>query len=249
MDNDLNTTDAPTQRILIIAETIARYGPITLAQLTERVQFSRGAIWRAVSTMRAQGWVRMRLGDNAYELRSGFIDLLSQARPSLPEMDHFESLMLHAGKAGAVYVDLCQFYQSGLCKIIESTRKQLPPGNLSLCDDDLAIAAQLQMTPKDLVTHLRSYITFASDEERRTITSGEHGRHLARLRDNGVVWLDDRTSVAFPIKGHIGFALRAELWRTTRADVEVFVSHMTDMISAPQLATAARPAPVKRGQS
>lgn len=232
MDNDLNTTDAPTQRILIIAETIARYGPITLGQLTERLQFSRGAIWRAVSTMRAQGWVRMRLGDNAYEMRRGFLDRLSQARPSLPEIDYFESLMLHAAKAGAVYVDLCNFSQTGLCKIVETTRKQMPNGNLSLCDDDLAIAAQLQMTPKDLVTHLRSYIVVASDEERRIITSGEHGRHLARLRDKGAVWLDDRTSVAFPIKGHIGFALRAELWRTTRADVDFFVRHMTELIIA-----------------
>lgn len=232
MDNDLNTTDAPTQRILIIAETIARYGPITLAQLTERVQFSRGAIWRAVSTMRAQGWVRMRLGDNAYEMRSGFIGQISKAHHALPEMDMLEPLMAQAAKAGAVYVDLCHFPQQGQCKIIETTRKQMPSGLLSLCDDDLAIAAQLLMTPKDLVTHLRSYITFASEEERRTITSGEHGRHLARLRDGGAVWLDDRTAVSFPIKGFIGFALRVELWRTTRADVQAFGSHMTLLMAA-----------------
>ena len=83
-------------------------------------------------SMRAQGWVRMRLGDNAYELRSGFIDQLSKARPSLPEIDHFESLMLHAANAAAVYVDLCHFYQSGLRKIIETTRKQLPYRCLNL---------------------------------------------------------------------------------------------------------------------
>lgn len=233
MDNDLNTTDAPTQRILIIAETIARYGPITLAQLTERLQFSRGAIWRAVSTMRAQGWVRMRLGDNAYELRSGFLNLFSNAHHALPQMDLLEPLMVQAAKAGPVFVDLGHFTQAGMCKVIETTRKTLPLGNLSLCDDDLAIAAQLQMTPKDLVTHLRTYITFATEDERRIITSGEHGRHLARLRDKGVVWLDDRTSVAFPIPGHIGFALRAELWRTTRADVDFFVSHLSALIAAP----------------
>lgn len=235
MDNDLNTTDAPTQRILIIAETIARYGPITLAQLTERVQFSRGAIWRAVSTMRAQGWVRMRLGDNAYEMRSGFIGLMSGAHHALAEMDHLEPLMTQAAKAGAVYVDLCHFPQLGQCKIIETTRKQMPNGLLSLCDDDLAIAAQLQMTPKDLVTHLRSFIIFASEEERRIITSGEHGRHLARLRDQGAVWLDDGTAVAFPIKGCVGFAMRVELWRTTRADVQAFGRHMTQLMAAPHV--------------
>lgn len=233
MDKDQNTTDAPTQRILIIAETIARFGPITLAQLTERVQFSRGAIWRAVSTMRAQGWVRMRLGDNAYELRSDFSSLFSKAHHALPEMDIFEPLMRQAAAAGAVYVDLCHFKQPGLCKIIETTRKQIPINPLSLCDDDLAIAAQLQMTPTDLLTHLRSYITFANDEERRIITSGEHGRHLARLRDQGAVWLDDRTAVAFAIKGHSGFALRVELWRTTRADVDFFAQHITDLMATP----------------
>ena len=233
MDNDLNTTDAPTQRILIIAETIARYGPITLAQLTERLQFSRGAIWRAVSTMRAQGWVRMRLGDSAYELRSDFLNLFSAARPALPEMDILEPLMLEAAKAGAVYVDLCHFPRSGRCEIVESTRKKMPVGYLSLCDDDLAIAAQLQMTPKDLILHLRTFITFSTEEERRIITSGEHGRHLARLRDQGAVWLDDRSVVSFPIQGYMGFALRAELWRTTRAEINFFVRHMSELIAAP----------------
>ncbi len=240
MDNDLNTTDAPTQRILIIAETIARHGPITLAQLTERVQFSRGAIWRAVSTMRAQGWVRMRLGDNAYEMRSAFIGLMSGAHYAMPQMQLLEPLMLQAAKAGAVYVDLCHFPEMGLCKILETTRKHMPSGALSLCDDDLAIAAQLRMTPKDLVTHLRTYITFASEEERRIITSGEHGRHLARLRDAGAVWLDDRTAVAFPITGHPGFALRVELWRTTRADITIFASHMAQIMAAQTLPAASQ---------
>lgn len=231
MDNDLNTTDAPTQRILIIVETIARFGPITLAQLTERLQFSRGAIWRAVSTLRAQGWVRMRLGDSAYELRSGFIGQFSNAHHALPELDLLEPLMLQAAKAGPVYVDLCHFPQTGLCKILETTRKTAPVGHLSLCDDDLALAAQLHMEPKELVTHLRAYLDLASDDERRIITSGEHGRQLARLGDEGAVWLDDGTAVSFPIQGHIGFALRVELWRTTRADTEVFARYMTALIA------------------
>ncbi len=230
MYNDLNTTDAPTQRILIIAETIARYGPMTLAQLTERLQFSRGAIWRAVNTMRNQGWVRMRMGDNAYEMRSGFAKMFSQCHHALVEIDAIEPLMAEVAKAGPVYVDLCSFSQLGQCKIIETTRKQVPTASLSLCDDDLAVAAQLQMAPKDLVTHLRAYIAVANDEERRVITSGEHGRNLARLRDTPIVWVDDQTSVAFPVQGQIGFALRAELWRTTHAEVDAFVAFMTGLI-------------------
>ena len=242
MYNDLNTTDAPTQRILIIAETIARYGPITLAQLTDRLQFSRGAIWRAVSTMRNQGWVRMRLGDNAYEMRSSFANMFAQSHHALAEIDTIEPLMTEVAKAGAVYVDLCHFTQLGQCKVIETSRKQLPTAPLSLCNDDLAVAAQLQMPPKDLVAHLRAYITLANDEERRLITSGEHGRHLARLRETPVVWLDDQSAVAFPVQGHVGFALRAELWRTTKAEIAAFAAHMNNVINAhraahPQLAS------------
>lgn len=232
MDNDLNSTDAPTQRILIIAETIARFGPITLAQLTERLQFSRGAIWRAVHTMRAQGWVRMRQGDSAFELRAGFADLIGQGHRSDPQVERIDPLIQRIADIGAVYVDLCQFTQTGRCLIVETTRKQRPRAALSLCDDDLAIAAQLAMTPKDLVTHLRVYLETAGDEERRIITSGEHGRLLARLRDQGAIWMDDNSAVAFPVPGHIGFALRAELWRRTRSDIAAFVQTMTALITA-----------------
>jgi hypothetical protein len=231
MYNDLNTTDAPTQRILIIAETIARYGPITLAQLTERLQFSRGAIWRAVNTMRNQGWVRMRLGDNAYEMRSAFANMFAQCHHALAEIEMIEPLMTEMAKAGAVYVDLCHFTQLGECRVIETNRKELPTAALSLCDDDLAVAAQLQMPPKDLVAHLRAFITVANDEERRLVTSGEHGRHLARLRDTPVVWLDDQSAVSFPVQGHIGFALRAELWRTTKAEIAAFSAYMSNLIT------------------
>lgn len=236
MDQHDSATDAPTQRILIIAETIARHGPITLAQLTDQLQFSRGAIWRAIDTMRAMGWVRMRLGDNAYEIRSALADLFQHGHQSRPEIDLMAPMIARVIAAGPVHVDIGHFTETGVFRVVETTRKPAPTAPLSLCDDDLAIAAQLALSPQILVGHLRAFMTTARDDERRTITSGEHGRLLASLRDARVIWQDDGSTVAFPLAQYPGFALRAELWRTLKSDISLFFTRMR-----PILGLAAQP--------
>lgn len=232
MDHHESVTDAPTQRILIIAETIARHGPITLAQLVDQLQFSRGAIWRAINTMRDMGWVRMRMGDNAYEIRKTMVDLFMHGHQSLAEVEEMSPLIAQVMAAGPAHIDLGRFTETGVFRIVETTRKPAPTAALSLCDDDLAIAAQLALTPQILVGHLRAFMAVARDDQRRMITSGEHGRMLAGLRDNRIIWHDDGTSVAFPLAAYPGFALRAELWRVTKADVALFSARMRPISDA-----------------
>ncbi len=226
MEPQDTATDAPTQRILIIAEAISRHGPITLAQLTDRLQISRGAIWRALDTLRTMGWVRMRLGDNAYEIRSTMIDSFQHGHKSLPVIEQIAPLIARVLDVGPVHVDIGCFTESGVFQIVESTRKVLPIAPLALCSDELALAVQLSLSPQILVGHLRTYMTIAPSEERRIITSGTHSRHLASLRDGRIVWQHDRLALSFPLADYIGFGLRAELWRTGKADIEQFTARM-----------------------
>lgn len=212
--------DAPTQRILVVAETIAQFGPITLPELNLRLGFSRGAIWRAIDTLRARGWVRMRGGDNAYEMVYNKVQFFATNHQSNPVLTRLLPAFDQLAALGPVHVDIGQFVQTGVFRVIESTRKaaySAPP--LSLVDDDLAIAAQLGLSPQILVGHLRSYIVDATEDERRLVTSGAHGRMIARQREGGMLWHPDRSAVAFCVRSEPGTAIRAEIWRITKSDI------------------------------
>jgi hypothetical protein len=223
--------DAPTQRILTVIEMIAMRGPITLPELCAALPLiSRAAVWRAVDTLRAQGWVRMRAGDNAYEMRREMADRLARGHHSMPEVEAIAPIRDRIGAMGPVHVELGGFVDTGVFKVLESTRKshyRMPQDQPSLVDDDLAIAAQLTVPPPNLVLHLRAYLIKARNDERQIITSGEHGRAIAKLRDVGYLWLDDRSAISISLPEFRGFALRAELWRVTNSDLARFSAQMT----------------------
>lgn len=217
--------DAPTQRILAIAEMIAERGPITLVELSAALPFSRAAIWRAVDTLRMQGWVRMRAGDNAFELRRELADRLARGHHSSPEVEAIAPIRDRIMEIGPVHVELGGFTDTGVFRVLESTRKSYYAGQLSvpsLVDDDLAIAAQLTIPPPSLVLHLRAFMVSARDDERRVITSGEHGRLIAKLRDIGHIWQEDHSGISLALPEFRGFALRAELWRVGKGDIARF---------------------------
>lgn len=217
---NISAPDAPTQRILIVAEMISQFGPITLPELTQRLGFSRGAIWRAIDTLRARGWVRMRAGDSAYEMDFTKTRALAQGHASNPAVAPLLALFDELAALGPVHVDIGQFVDTGVFRVVESTRKAAyAAAPLSLVDDDLAIAAQLPLSPQVLVGHLRSYIVDAPEDERRVVTSGAHGRAIAKLRDIGHVWMADRSAVAIALPEALGLSIRCELWRITKADI------------------------------
>jgi hypothetical protein len=217
--------DAPTQRILSVVEAISAQGPITLVELCAVLPISRAAIWRALDTLRAMGWVRMRAGDSAFELRSDLVARLGAGHVANPLVEQIAPIFETIAAIGFVHVDLGGFVKLGQFRLLESNRKQ-PQGGfqraLSLVEDDLAIAGQLSLTPPNLVMHLRSYLESAEVEPRRLITSGEHGRTIAKLREKGHFWRDEGRSVALALKDYPGFALRVAIWRQTRANMDRF---------------------------
>lgn len=218
-------SDAPTQRILSVIEVISAQGPITLQGICAALPISRAAIWRALDTLRATGWVRMRAGDSAFELRHEVIDRLHKGHRSLPEVDLIVPIFDELAGLVPVHIDLGGFTAKGVFRIMESSRKSratAAAGPLSLVDDPLAIAAQLTLAPDSLLGHLRAYMVEARDEERRILTTGEHGRRIADLREAGHIWADDRSHVALSLAEFPGFALRVESRSQGRADIANF---------------------------
>jgi hypothetical protein len=69
------------------------------------------------------------------------------------------------------------------------------------------------------VRHLTVFMERAGNEERQIVASGEHVRAVRRLRSAGQLWQDDGTSVSIGLRMQPGVAIRAELWRVSKARI------------------------------
>jgi DNA-binding Lrp family transcriptional regulator len=212
--------DRHADRLLDILEALSRHAPATLAVLVDRTGLPRGAVWRALDGLRAKGWVRMRHGDRAYELRAPVSALFAQARTTRPEVESVMPLFERLAEIPHVHVDLGMFTAPGAFHIVETTRKDgYDRRALSLTDDDIAIVSQVYLEPTVTVRHLKAFMERASSEERQVIASGEHARTLRRLRDTGQMSHDDGAVVALASRAFPGLGLRVELWRVSKARI------------------------------
>lgn len=197
--SDPIASESTTQRLLLVAEAIGRYGPVTLKRLCETLPFHRSSIWRAAAALKAQGWVRMRLGDNAFELTRTFDLRLASYHFAQFSIEGAESAIEMIQSEGIFFAELCQFIAPGQFMMIESARRTAEHEGLrSLVWDSAALAAQLTMTPTARRQHLKAYIARASITEREIINSGEHESTLRRHENEGVIWSPDELAVSLP---------------------------------------------------
>lgn len=196
---------APTERILIVIECIAVAGPISLGQLTEIVGISRAAVWRLVATLRARGWVRMRLGDQKVELTHRVDKLFAQAQFSDEEFEDFFRTMADFEQSHDMTLELAAFRSNGHLTGLETTlrsRARETVEGVELLNDELALAVQMACTRPKLLRHLMAYSARASLAERTRIESGDHRSYIERLV--GPIWAEDKESLCLPIVGPKG---------------------------------------------
>lgn len=209
--------DTATQRLLTVLQAIAEHGPISHSALCDRLPISRSAIWRAALLLRAQGWLRIRPGDKAYELTCTLDRLMAGANFQSEEAEEIAPHIRMVQEMGPFHVDFGCFIARGQFVLLESTRatacRRSP---LSLVFDEGAVAAQIVMDRPQVLRHLRAFLDRATEEERRAIESGEHGRVLDRLGRDGIVWAMDRRQFSLPWQSRQGTA--GALTITLRAD-------------------------------
>lgn len=191
--------DGPTKRILYVLELLLANGPMTLAEVSEQCAFSRAAVWRALDTLRATGWVRMRLGDNAYALRPAMLKKMSDTGMGLQPPESVTALMSRLEKQESVSACLGGFDGDSF-RILESTNKQdYKAPKVPLVRDGLALAAQSILPKTKLVRVLRDYVETCPEPERRSIEDGSHAQRLRSIKMRGYVSLNHGTGVAVPL--------------------------------------------------
>jgi hypothetical protein len=193
--------EGPTARVLLVMETILLHGPVTLGGLCDLLPISRAAIWRALNTLRTRGWVRMRMGDNAFEASHLFGTLAQSAHKSYRGAEEANALLHRLARLGPFHVEIGALTTWGRFTVLESTATTgylLP--ERSLTDDRIAIAAQIGLGPTDQIRHLTQFLALCGDEERHQIQSGRHAQLLKKLKTKGIVWDTDKISVALPFR-------------------------------------------------
>lgn len=214
--------DSATSRVLVVFEYVASNGPCSLSKIVDRLPISRTAIWRALNLLRARGWIRMRQGDNAFEVTRSLASRVANAHVVTLGADAASDLMRAIVCSGPFRVEFGAFDRLGVFTILESTNfNGYQNIQRSLVNDEIAVAAQLGLSSSDIVRNLMHYMEFCSGEERKVICSGEHARRLHEQRNHGIVWAIDGTAFAIPcdVKDISAPALRVELNTITKENL------------------------------
>ena len=165
----------PTVRILLVFEAVVRNGPITLNELEKCLPMPRAAIWRRLNSLRKHGWLRMRLGDNAFELSEEMYCLIQSARFADISVQKLRPLLKEIVKYKIFHVDVGMFQTLGHFLLVETNRKDAQTDRtLSLIYEPMAIFALLNLPQKRALKHLEEYRKIATCDEIATIDSWLH---------------------------------------------------------------------------
>ncbi|MCD1625757.1 MAG: helix-turn-helix domain-containing protein [Paracoccaceae bacterium] len=219
--------EGPTARVLLVMESILLHGPVTLGGLCELLPISRAAIWRALNTLRSRGWVRMRMGDNAFEASHLFGTLAQSAHKSYHGAAEANTLLHRLARLGPFHIEIGALTALGCFTILESTSTTgyVQPDR-SLTDDRIAIAAQIGLSPTDQIRHLTQFLAVCGDDERHQIQSGRHAQLLKKLKAAGIVWDADKIAVALPLRvaGLPAAAIQIEVKSVTQENLRLLES-------------------------
>jgi hypothetical protein len=172
--------------------------------LTAQLGISRASVWRLVATLRARGWVRMRLGDQKIELSYRIDQIFSKAHFSDEEFEPFFAHICELSKDTDAAFDFIAFEGMGQLALIETTQRNHTNvlGCVSLVNDPVAIALQIACAPTKLVRHLRAYVEVAPKQDVARIESGCHYRTIKEAQCP--IWEDYGASLCVPVVGSKG---------------------------------------------
>lgn len=228
---------APTVRILRILDLLVLNGPMTLADLLEALPFSRASVWRALDTLRSEGWVRLRQNDGAYVLTEARRMRLSAAIGGAPEAEVFLTHWADWPAVRDTHFELSVVTPGGALETIETSAPGISvPVTRRDLQDDAMLVALMAMPRVDLVRHLNAVIEIATEADRRFIQSGALSARLQDMRLSGRVPTENGFLLPFAPPGLRACAVH--IW--SRSEKPVPEQHLADLSNALIRATDSR---------
>lgn len=197
-----------TERLLNLFEIVADKGPIGLADLSKASGISRSATHRAAQVLEAQGWIRARLYDHAYEVSSKFDLMMADGYVALEEVEILTPVMREVAKRKNLAADVGLFTRTGHFEFIESTDRGIELNiRKSLITSEAAMSAQIALTPTNQVRHVNAFLAQASEPERKLVTSGMHRQRLTEMLSKGMSAFDNKILLPFESSNNVGGTL------------------------------------------
>jgi len=115
-------------KALLVFQAIIKDGPTTPQAIADATGLPRLTVYRAIAEIRAQGWVRDRLGDNAIQISSQLDDLFSEVNIQLKYAEILADCAREVCKHRRLHCDIGIISRPGKAEILESTdREQSAP--------------------------------------------------------------------------------------------------------------------------
>ena len=191
-----------TERVFQIFETIARLGPVSLADLTEAVDLPRSAVHRSVQTLQRRGWVRARLYDHCYELSSKFDMFMANCQAASAEVEAIAPLMADISSEG-YHVDFGMFTRPGYFETLETTDRNIAITTPHSLLNSLMVLVTLKNLPtSQQIRHIEAYLRYGSETEATAIKAGDASKALRNISTEGAK--DNFYAYVFPASFRTG---------------------------------------------
>jgi biotin operon repressor len=228
---DADSLDKPTARVLRVIECLALAGPLTLDDLSQRLDVSKTAAWRLVAQLRDGGWVRLKQGNRLIELHHRIDEIFSRASFSDEEFfDLCERLPEVATDMG-VHVDFFTLANDGSVELTDTTRRWRGDRSVLMeaLDEETLLVMRSAMTGSVLARHLAAW---ELDEAARK----PMGARTAITRFPTMLWSHEACTLSLGLRGSNGTpgALRisGRRRRLRRADARRLVRMLTGQLQA-----------------
>ncbi len=210
-------------RILLILETVAEHGPITLDEVTEKTGISRTAVFRALKVLEERSWIRPQMGTGAFAVTAGFVGKLRRANKTYDEVDTLLPILKTIAKEQKVHFDIAVLEDLIVPRVVESTRRKRIDDSNDFFDSAFTFVALAAEDPRMRMMVLKTAMDQAEPQQVEAIKNGEIN---SKIRAIGAQGFDEdlkNNGVIIPLNGFGSFsgALRVASALTNQPRLDV----------------------------
>lgn len=204
--NSQDSVDRGHFRVLMVLETVADHGPITLDRVSDLTGIPRTAAFRALKGLEEREWVRAQMGTGAYAVTAGFVARLRRANKTYEEIDTLLPLLRQIAKDEKVHFDIAVLEEISVPRVVESTRRKRIDDPTDFFDSPFSLVSLCAEDPRMRMMVLRSVMDSANEEQQDAIRSGELNARIRSIGTHGYGKDPIHKGLIIPLNGFGSFA-------------------------------------------
>lgn len=173
--------------MLTVLDAVARLAPCRLDGVVAATRLPRSAVYRCLTTLEEEGWIRRRLGSGAFQLTHLKQAQFSGTLSSEEFVDRIAPMVAPLASSARIDIDVALLNAPGEVCVVETSRRE-PLGAEEFFASPLTLAVLMVLPPDQRLAHVRAAMEQAAPEDRAAVTSGRFTRALSKAAQLGYVW-------------------------------------------------------------